>query len=33
MSLGMTPARFAGVTNDISWSNLAGILEICAHIP
>ena len=33
MSLGMTPARFAGVNQDISWNNLDGILEICAHIP
>lgn len=33
MSLGMTPARFAGVNQNISWSNLAGILEICANIP
>ena len=33
LSLGMTPARFAGVTQNVSWYNLAGILEVCAHIP
>jgi len=33
LTLGMTPARFAGVTQDVSWHNLAGILEVCAQIP
>lgn len=33
LSLGMTPARFAGVTQDISWHNLTGILEVSAQLP
>jgi len=33
LSLGMTPASFAGVTQNISWNNIAGILEVCAYIP
>ena len=32
MSLGMTPACFAGLNQDISWNNLAGILETCAQV-
>lgn len=33
LSLGMTPARFTGVTQDISWRNFAWILEVSARIP
>jgi len=33
LTLGMTPARFAGVTADVSWNNLPNILEVCAQMP
>lgn len=32
LTLGMTPAKFAGVTSDITWDNLAEILEVSAQI-
>ena len=33
LSLGMTPAKYAGVTRDISWQNLPLILGVGAQIP
>ena len=33
MTLGMTPAQYSGVTDNISWNNLAEILNISAKIP
>ena len=33
MTLGMTPAQYSGVTEDICWNNLAEILNISAQIP
>jgi transposase-like protein len=32
LTLGMTPAKFAGVTSDITWDNLAEIIEVSAQI-
>jgi len=32
MALGMTPAQYSGVTEEISWNNLAEILNISAQI-
>lgn len=32
LTLGVTPAQYSGVIQDISWDNLAGILEIAAQI-
>jgi len=32
LSLGVTPAQYSGVTMDISWGNLAEILEVSAQI-
>ena len=33
MTLGMTPAQYSGVTENVSWGNLAEILNISAKIP
>ena len=32
LTLGMTPAQYSGVAEDISWDNLAEILEVSAQI-
>ncbi|MGC9385238.1 MAG: DDE-type integrase/transposase/recombinase [Kosmotogaceae bacterium] len=32
MTLGMTPAQYSGVTENISWGNLAEILDVSARI-
>lgn len=33
MTLGMTPVQYSGVNEDISWHNLAEILNISAQVP